>query len=210
MLKRSIKRVASFIRVSMDFEEIKNRYEDNPSDVSLKEVYLRECLRRNERPSIFEDWVKKSFSLDLDYSDKSWFFVSKELTTIKFLEGVFAPHLLSLTLNQNDLVDLGPLSKMNAHNLLNISANLNNISSLRTISRLDFPRLTRLYLGNNNIESLSEIERWELPNLIYLDISYNRLKSLNGFHNIEAPKLDEVDFSGNRDLPRAELRSYGF
>lgn len=196
-LQRSIKRVASFIRISMDFERIEMTYRENPEDLDLRKAYFRECLRRNEEPVIYLDWVKKAYGIDLDLKSRYLNLEGKGLSDLKFLQDLYLPNLEMLVLHSNQIRSLDGLSGLNAPNLLSLNLDSNQINSLEGLSEFIAPKLAMLSFVKNNLTSLEGLSGFKAPSLLELYFGNNKIKSLKGLSGFKAPKLARLELNDN-------------
>ncbi len=163
-LRKSIKRVASFLRVGVDFERLKIMYQENPEDIELRKAQFIECKRRNENPEIYIKWVKDRYDLDINLDDERWNLSNKSIKDFKFLSGVNGPNLKELSLSRNEIKSLKGLSKLNAPNLRELYLGGNQIFSLKGLLEFNAPNLERLELDNNPIAlTISEKARKRFP-----------------------------------------------
>jgi len=203
-LKRSIKRVASFVRVGVDFERLKMMYKDNPEDLELRKAYFKECLRRNEGPKIYINWVKEKYGLDIDLNSGVWNFVKTDLNHTDFLSGLYVPKLERLDLSHNSIKSLKGLSNFDAPNLKSLDLSYNGIKNLSGISKLKFPNLLTLRLDHNSITSLVNISRLKFPNLLYLILDHNRIESLEGLSDLAVPSNFQYAYVGENPVTDAD------
>lgn len=212
-LKRSINRVASFLRTGVDFERLKIMYQENPEDVLLRSDYIRQCLRINENPEIYIKWVKDRYNLDIDLDANKWDFSSKLKRDLNFLSGVYAPNLEDLDLGGNWISSLEGLSGFNAPNLNFLNLSDNRIESLEGLSGLTAPSLLTLYLSDNKISSLRGLSGLNAPDLRLLELDNNRIKSLEGLQGWNAHNLDELVLYSNPiaiDMPYEDRKRFPF
>lgn len=98
-------------------------------------------------------------------------------------------HLISLSIIQQNLIDITPLSKF--QNLVKLILNANQISDLSPLNGLS--RLNFLDLHSNEIIDISPLSN--LKSIIYLNLELNQIKDISSLSELK--KLNELRLSGN-------------
>lgn len=212
--EKSIKRIASFFRISSDLESLQRRVELDPNDLFVLKLYIREMLRKGNE--ISDDILDKYASLSADInesmlinnekmmqaylqkrygrsghlSEDRWTFRQMGITDLKWLEGVSSSSLKVLNITNNLLTNLEGISKLDAPGLKTLVLSNNKLQTLEQLSDGLFPVLNNLHLANNPLKSLRGLERLRLKQLTLNNNSRLPLSSLDSLHTQSIKDLD--------------------
>lgn len=218
-LRKSIKRVASFIRISsMDFERLAEEYERDPENPNMRLEYIRECLRRGEEPIVYSRWLKATHGLAINLAGKQidirgnledlgWLngvysqaegivFSANKLKSLKGVDVSSFPNLSNLIFLFQDLNDLTGLSGINAPNLQVFTANGCKLKSIDGIEGLNTMNLRDITLNSNAIKDLKPLNGL---NIKTLSIASNENVNLDSIKNLRLPSLRALDL-GNTGI----------
>jgi Leucine-rich repeat (LRR) protein len=180
-LVRSIKRVASFIKISKDIETFKRRIELSPDDMSVIVPYVKEVIRRNEGLTInnlriAQEYLNQRYNIKGNLFESIWRLDNSNLSEITWMENLGSSNLEILWLSDNKITSLDGLSGLNAPNLRTIWLDNNNIESLKGLRGLHAPNLRNIHLANNKITSLDGLSELNTPNLDKLELTDNPIR----------------------------------
>lgn len=265
-IKRSIKRVASFIRDGSlryssedldrlrrlyemnkgdkeleeryfrerkrrddltNLEELTIEYEAHPENVDLREAYIRECMKENKEPTIWYDWVEKTYGISDSIRIQSLarkedlYLYDGTFTDLKWLSGVSLPSARSIEIRLNSLKTLSGLEGLNAPAVTSIwigdQAGIKdlrglkgfkapNLRSLKVTSTdleslegiSEFTTLRSMNVSSNELTSVGELANMPLNNLEYLDMSDNNISNFDGLRGKSLPDLVYLQAAGNK------------
>jgi Leucine-rich repeat (LRR) protein len=171
----------------MGFEEVQERYKADPSNPLVKNMYLRECFRRDTRPQAYLDQVgipdTDMFSLDYWYFEKD-----PSITQCDYMKGIFNPILKDMGISDTSLESLDFFELFHAPNLATLDLHGNKLKCLKGIRKAYLPELRQLYLSRNKIENISDLVSEGFEKLEYLAVNDNQDISLKGFPNLPSLK----------------------
>jgi Leucine-rich repeat (LRR) protein len=167
-----------------NLEELVIEYEANPENVDLREAYIRECLKENKEPTIWYDWVEKTYGIS----------ESIRIQGLARKEGLY--------LYDGTFTDLKWLSGVSLPSARKIEIRLSSLSTLSGLEGLDAPGVTSIWIGGQaGIKDLKGLDGFKAPNLRALRVEHTDLRSLEG--------ISEFTTLTSLDVSRNELTSVG-
>lgn len=221
-IRRSIKRVASFIRYSSEsdeFDRMQRMLELNPKDLGLYDSYIRlgarlnrpeiedlsflddpsirsnyilACEEQNVEPKLFRKWMKTKYGFSINPEKMEWV-IRTHVENFDWMLGLNTPSIIHLL----DLrLTIPPSFSLlrNPENLLILNLHGNNYTYLN-IFDCPLPSLKDLSFNSNNIHNLEG--PLDFPNLTVLRINDNNI-DLSSISNLRLPNLDTLQISSNK------------
>lgn len=209
-----------------NLEELVIEYEANPENVDLREAYIRECMKEDKEPTIWYDWVEKTYGISRSIRIQSLatkdalYLYDGTFTDLRWLSGVSLPSARSLEIRLNSLKTLEGLEGLNAPAVRSIwiggQAGIKDLRGLKGFKapnlrslRVEFTDLESLEgisgfttlgsidVSNNKLTSVGELANMTLNNLEYLGISDNNISNFDGLRGKSLPNLTFLQASGN-------------
>ena len=115
----------------------------------------------------------------------------KELCSINL------PSLSKLSLSENNITSLEPLTKIKSKNLEELYLDNNSISNLETLKKINISSLTHLILYTNKIFSIDSLSGLSFSKLTQLNLYNNKLSNIDSLVNIYMPKLQILHLGFN-------------
>ena len=108
-------------------------------------------------------------------------------------DGDFLPNLEELNLVDMNIGDLSFFHDLPSLDYLTLLDNV--VTDITPLSIANMPKLAELYLTNNNITHLPE--NMHFPNLRILDLTNNNIQSFEPLRSANMPNLQEIIAEGN-------------
>lgn len=207
MLRKSIRKLASFIRFANEENEtklqsLKNRLNQDPENMLAWRLYYELDRKTKNNLSVLREHLGEP---DLSVKSTVLDLFSSGINHLKWMSGLSLPELEEIDLTSNAIVSLYGLEGLNAPNLEDILLSKNRLTSLNGLAGLSAPKLKRLWLGGNQIETIRDIGGLDAENLKILDLSHNNIRSLEGIEDLIAPELDTLLLNNNNLSTSEEL-----
>ena len=119
------------------------------------------------------------------------------ITNLEPLSKIKSKTLEELYLDNNSISNIEPLKKIYISYLNHIILYSNKISSIDCLSGLSFSGLTQLNLYNNKVSNIDALSKIYMPKLQILHLGFNKIKNIDVLEKVYFPELISLNLNRN-------------
>ena len=119
------------------------------------------------------------------------------ITSLEPLTTITSNHLEEIYLDNNSISNIEPLTKIGISSISHIILYSNKISSIDCLSGLSFSKLTQLNLYNNKINNIDTLAKIYMPKLQILHLGFNKIKNIDVLEKVYFPELISLNLNRN-------------
>ena len=119
------------------------------------------------------------------------------ITTLEPLTNLKTNILKELYLDNNSISNIEALKKINISCLNHVILYTNKISSIDCLSGLSFSKLIQLNLYNNKVSNIEPLSKIYMPKLQILHLGFNKIKNINVLEKVYFPELITLNLNRN-------------
>ena len=119
------------------------------------------------------------------------------ITSLAPLSLVKSNHLEELYLDNNSIENIDSFKKINISSLKHIILYSNKISSIDCLSGLSFSKLIQLNLYNNKVSNIDSLANIYMPKLQILHLGFNKIKNIDILEKVYFPELISLNLNRN-------------
>ena len=119
------------------------------------------------------------------------------ITSLVPLSHIKSNHLEELYLDNNSITNIDSFKKINISSLKHIILYSNKINSIDCLSGLSFSKLIQLNLYNNNVSNIDSLANIYMPKLQILHLGFNKIKNVDILEKVYFPELISLNLNRN-------------
>ena len=119
------------------------------------------------------------------------------ITSLAPLSKIKSTQLEELYLDNNSITNIDCFKKINISSLMNIILYSNKISSIDCLSGLSFTKLIQLNLYNNKVSNIDSLANVYMPKLQILHLGFNKIKNIDILEKVYFPELISLNLNRN-------------
>ena len=119
------------------------------------------------------------------------------ITSLEPLSKMKTNKLEELYLDNNSISNIEPIKKLCVSSLNHIILYSNKISSIDCLTGLSFSKLTQLNLYNNKVSNIAPLAKIYLPKLQILHLGFNKIKNIEVLEKVYFPELISLNLNRN-------------
>ena len=119
------------------------------------------------------------------------------ITSLEPLSKIKGNKLEELYLDNNSISSIEPIKKLCVSSLNHIILYSNKISSIDCLTGLSFSKLTQLNLYNNKVSNIDSLAKIYLPKLQILHLGFNKIQNIEVLEKVYFPELISLNLNRN-------------
>ena len=119
------------------------------------------------------------------------------ITTLEPLSKIKSKKIEELYLDNNSISNIDSIKSLEISNLKNIILYSNKISSLDAFVGLSFSKLTQLNLYNNKVNNIDVLAKIYMPKLQILHLGFNKIQNIDVLEKVYFPELISLNLNRN-------------